>query len=126
MQGKLASWSSEDKSRKFDRLLRVITNRSWLLQAASADFRRLLEKTGCVQSMSRKGNCLDNAVAESFFHTLKTQLTHHVRFRDKNEAELALFNYIEAYYNRRRHHSAIDYKTPAELEQYVESLQGVT
>jgi len=95
------------------------------VQYASADFRRLLEKTGCVQSMSRKGNCWDNAVAESFFHTLKTQLTHHVRFRDKNEAELALFNYIEAYYNRRRRHSAIGYRTPAEFEQYVESLQGV-
>jgi len=95
------------------------------VQYASADFRSLLEKTGCVQSMSRKGNFWDNAVAESFFHTLKTQLTHHVRFRDKNEAELALFNYIEAYYNRRRRHSAIGYRTPAEFEQYVESLQGV-
>ena len=95
------------------------------VQYASADFRQLLEKTGCVQSMSRKGNCWDNAVAESFFHTLKTQLTHHERFRDKNEAELALFNYIEAYYNRRRRHSSIGYRTPAEFEQYVESLQSV-
>ena len=75
--------------------------------------------------MSRKGNCWDNAVAESFFHTLKTQLTHHERFRDKNEAELALFNYIETYYNRRRRHSSIGYRTPAEFEQYVESLQSV-
>jgi len=95
------------------------------VQYASADFRHLLEKTDCVQSMSRKGNCWDNAVAESFFHTLKTQLTHHVRFRDKNEAEQALFNYIEAYYNRRRRHSVIGYRTPAEFEQYAESLQDV-
>lgn len=95
------------------------------VQYASRDFRKLLEKTSCVQSMSRKGNCWDNAVAESFFHTLKTQLTHHEHFRDKNEAELALFNYIEAYYNRKRRHSAIGYKTPAEFEQYVDSLQGV-
>lgn len=95
------------------------------VQYASADFRLLLEKTGCIQSMSRKGNCWDNAVAESFFHTLKTQLTHHERFRDKNEAELALFNYIEAYYNRRRRHSSRGYRTPAEFEQNVESLQGV-
>lgn len=101
------------------------------VQYASADFRHLLEKTGCVQSMSLKGNCWEvlpfgyNAVAESFFHTLKTQLTHHERFRDKNEAELALFNYIEAYYNRRRRHSSIGYRTPAEFEQYVDSLQSV-
>ena len=54
-----------------------------------------------------------------------SQLTHHVRFRDNNEAELALFNYIEAYYNRRRGHSSIDKKTPAEFELHMERLQGV-
>jgi len=95
------------------------------VQYASKDFRKMLEKNGCAQSMSRKGNCWDNAVAESFFHTLKTQLTHHECFRDKNEAELALFNYIEAYYNRRRRHSAIGYRTPVEFELHMERLQGV-
>lgn len=65
------------------------------------------------------------ALTKSIFHTLKTQSTHHERFSDKNEAVLTLFNYIEAYYNRRRRHSPIGYRTPAEFEQYVESLQSV-
>lgn len=68
------------------------------------------------KSMSRKGNCWDNAVAESFFHTLKTQLVFHRRFKDEEEAEQALFNYIEAYYNRRRRHSSNGYQSPATFE----------
>jgi putative transposase len=75
------------------------------VQYASADFRKLLQKTEFVQSMSRKGNCWDNAVAESFFHTLKTQFLYHHRFTNRSEAEQALFKYIEIYYNRRRRHS---------------------
>ena len=66
--------------------------------------------------MSRKGNCWDNAVVESFFHTLKTQLVFHRRFKDSEEAEQALFNYIEAYYNRRRRHSSNGYQSPAMFE----------
>lgn len=62
------------------------------VQYASGDFRKLLKEHHCVQSMSRKGNCWDNAVAESFFHTLKTQLIYHVRFKERREAEQALFN----------------------------------
>ncbi len=87
------------------------------VQYASSDFRLLLKKYGHIQSMSRKGNCWDNAVAESFFHTLKTQLTHHVRFKDETEAERALFLYIEVYYNRRRRHSANGYLSPANFEE---------
>jgi putative transposase len=86
------------------------------VQYASADFRKLLKKNKCVQSMSRKGNCWDNAVAESFFHTLKTQLIYHRKFQDQGEAEQALFNYIEIYYNRRRRHSTIGYQSPAMFE----------
>ena len=86
------------------------------VQYASKDFRVILQKKGFVQSMSRKGNCWDNAVAESFFHTIKTQLIFHRRFKDKNEAEQALFNYIEAYYNRRRRHSSNGYQSPAMFE----------
>ena len=95
------------------------------VQYASSDFRKLLEVNGCGQSMSRKGNCWDNAVAESFFHTLKTQLIYHVRFTDKAQAEKTLFNYIEAYYNRRRRHSSIGYKSPAEFELDAERLRNV-
>lgn len=66
--------------------------------------------------MSGKGNCWDNAVAESFFHSLTTQLTHHCKFQSVQEAEQALFSYIEGYYNRRRKHSTNGYKSPANFE----------
>lgn len=90
------------------------------VQYASDDFKKILKKYSFVQSMSRKGNCWDNAVAESFFHTLKTQLIHHVRFKTYEEADRILFKYIEMYYNQRRKHSANGWKTPAlcELEWY--------
>lgn len=86
------------------------------VQYASADFRGVLQRQGFVQSMSRKGNCWDNAVAESFFHSIKTQLVHHRRFQDAAEAEQALFHYIEVYYNRQRKHSTNGYKSPAHYE----------
>lgn len=86
------------------------------VQYASVDFRELLKEKKFVQSMSRKGNCWDNAVAESFFHTLKTQLIYHKRFENKEEMEQALFNYIEIYYNRRRRHSTNGYQSPAMFE----------
>jgi putative transposase len=95
------------------------------VQYSSAEFRGLLQENQCVQSMSRKGNCWDNAVAESFFHTLKTQLIYHMRFKDKDEAEQALFNYIEVYYNRRRRHSTIGYKSPAMFEMDWMKKRGV-
>lgn len=87
------------------------------VQYASKGFRFVLEKYGFIQSMSRKGNCCDNVVAESFFHSLKTQLSHHVRFKDALEAERTLFNYIEVYFNRRRKHSTNGYKAPALFEE---------
>jgi len=87
------------------------------IQYASSNFRTVLDKYGFKQSMSRKGNCWDNAVAESFFASLKTQLTHHVKFRNKLEAEHSLFNYIEVYFNRQRKHSTNGYKAPARFEQ---------
>ena len=71
------------------------------IQYASNGFRKVLQKHGFVQSMSRKGNCWDNAVAESFFHSIKTQLIHHVRFQNRMETEHELYNYIEVYFNRR-------------------------
>ena len=86
------------------------------IQYASKDFRAILTKYNFIQSMSRKGNCWDNAVAESFFHTIKTQMIHHRKFQNVTEAEQAFFNYIEVYYNRRRKHSANGYKSPADYE----------
>ena len=86
------------------------------VQYASGEFRAVLQKHHFVQSMSRKGNCWDNAVAESFFHTIKTQMIYHRNFQNAMEAEQAIFNYIEVYYNRRRKHSTNGYKSPAQYE----------
>ena len=86
------------------------------IQYASSDFRAVLKKHCFIQSMSRKGNCWDNAVAESFFHSIKTQMIHHCKFQNVAETEHALFNYIEVYYNRRRKHSTNGYKSPANYE----------
>jgi putative transposase len=66
--------------------------------------------------MSRKGNCWDNAVAESFFGNLKNELIHHERFATRQEARDKIFDYIEVFYNRSRIHSATDYFAPAEYE----------
>jgi len=66
--------------------------------------------------MSRKGNCWDNAVAESFFHTLKTELTHQYQFQNQREAKQVIFEYIEVFYNRSRLHSANNYLSPEDFE----------
>ena len=86
-------------------------------QYASDSHRQILNDHGIVQSMSRKGICWDNAVSESFFHTLKTELVHHVRFETREEAKLAVFDYIEVFYNRTRRHSTNDYLSPVAFEQ---------
>lgn len=86
-------------------------------QYASKSHRALLNTHGIIQSMSRTGNCWDNAVAESFFHTLKVELTHHENFKTREEAAQKIFHYIEAYYNRLRIHSANEYLSPVEYEE---------
>ena len=94
------------------------------VQYASKEFRRILKQCGAIQSMSRKGNCWDNAVAESFFHTLKTQYTHHKKFKNEQELRFGLFKYIELYYNRRRRHSANQWRTPVEMENIFFSTEN--
>jgi putative transposase len=84
-------------------------------QYASDEFREHLGRYGMIQSMSAKGNCYDNAVAESFFHTLKTELIHHVRFQTQEEAVRAISGYIN-FYNTKRLHSYNDYLSPIEAE----------
>lgn len=83
---------------------------------ASNDYQKLLKENDLLCSMSRKGECLDNAVAESFFGTLKTELVDHEDYRTKNEAKRSLFEYIEVFYNRRRRHSYLGYVSPVEFE----------
>jgi len=86
-------------------------------QYASDDYRHTLKDAHMVQSMSRKGNCWDNAPAESFFHTLKVELVHHRHYATREEAKRDLFQYIEGFYNRQRIHSSINYLTPEQMEQ---------
>lgn len=84
-------------------------------QYASDEFREHLSKHNMIQSMSAKGNCYDNAVAESFFHTLKTELIHHVKFQTKEEAKRAIIGYL-SFYNTKRLHSYNGYFSPLEAE----------
>jgi len=84
-------------------------------QYASDEFRRLLEKHHCVQSMSGKGNCYDNAVTESFFHTLKTELMYGETYNSRSEAHQSIFEYIEIFYNRVRRHSYLGYVSPVDF-----------
>lgn len=85
-------------------------------QYAADDYRRLLKVAGMRQSMSRRGNCLDNAPMESFFHTLKVELVQQRRWDTRDEARRDVFAYIESYYNRQRIHSALGYRTPEQME----------
>ena len=85
-------------------------------QYASDSHKELLKEHGILQSMSRKGNCYDNAVAESFFHSLKTELTHHIKFETRSQANQAIFDYIEVFYNRKRLHSTNNYMSPVDFE----------
>ena len=86
------------------------------VQYASADFRRALSQAGLVASMSRKGNCYDNASIESFWSTLKLELAYRRTFSSRAQAQSELFDYIETFYNRQRSHSALDYHSPVDFE----------
>jgi putative transposase len=86
------------------------------IQYCCDDFRKAIRQGGFVQSMCRKGDCWDNAVAESFFHLFKTELIYPEKLKTKEEIEKAVFEYIEVYFNRQRRHSSIDYRTPEEFE----------
>jgi len=85
-------------------------------QYASNSHRQLLKEHSIIQSMSRKGNCYDNAVAESFFHTLKTGLVNHKNYQTRVEAKQDIFEYIEVFYNRKRLHSTNGYWSPVDYE----------
>ena len=86
------------------------------IQYASESFRKILKDNGFIQSMSRKGNCYDNAITETFFHMLKTELIYRTKYRTREEARRSIFEYIEIFYNRKRLHSAIGYCSPVEYE----------
>jgi putative transposase len=86
------------------------------VQYACELYRGLLDEHGIAPSMSRPGNCYDNACVESFFGTLKSELTHRTRFRTRDEARAAVFEWIECWYNRKRRHSSLGYLSPEQFE----------
>jgi transposase InsO family protein len=90
-------------------------------QYASDNYRETLKTHGVKASMSKKGDCWDNAVAESFFHTLKIELIHHCDFATREEARTAIFEYIEVFYNRQRLHSSNGYEAPLVFEMMQEA-----
>lgn len=83
----------------------------------SVAYQRRVTQAGLVASMSRKGNCYDNAVVESFFSTLKNELVHDQDFRTREEAQAAVFEFIEVFYNRQRLHQALGYVSPVQFEE---------
>ena len=86
---------------------------------ASKGYRALLEANGLIASMGRKGDCYDNAVSESFFSTLKNELTYGRSYATREEARQAIFEYIEVFYNRQRLHQTLGYQTPVAYEKVV-------
>lgn len=126
---KIVGWSMDQRMTKqlcIDALTMAVLNRKppeGLLhhsdrgsQYASYEYQKLLQKCGMRCSMSRKGDCLDNAPMESFFGTLKTESIHRMDFATREAARREIFDYIEVFYNRKRRHSALGYMTPAEFE----------
>jgi len=93
-------------------------------QYASDDYGDLLKSYGMQMSMSRKGDCWDNAVMESFFGTLKKELVHHRKYRTRAEARQDIFEFIEVFYNRERLHSSLGYMSPAAYEKQITAKQA--
>ena len=89
-----------------------------LYQNASNDYQKLLKNYGMICSMSKKGDCYDNAVTESFFHTIKTELILGANYATRAEAKSEIFSYLATFYNNRRKHSTLGYCTPDKFEQY--------
>jgi transposase InsO family protein len=89
------------------------------VQYASEAYRQKLAQAGVVPSMSRRGNCYDNAVMESFWSSLKRELVHRTEFATRAQARAAIFEWIEIFYNRERLHSALGYKSPVDFENQI-------
>jgi len=86
------------------------------VQYASGDYRQALSQAGLIASMSRSGNCYDNAAMESFWSTLKLELVYRQDFQTRAQARTQIFDYIESFYNRQRTHSALGYRSPVDFE----------
>jgi transposase InsO family protein len=118
----IPAWQMAIKNRPIERDLIFHSDRG--VQYACHAFTRLLQKHPLVvQSMSGKGNCWDNAVAESFFKSLKSELVYQQEFQTRTTAKQAVFEYIEIWYNRQRRHSALGYLSP--FDYYNRQFQNV-
>ncbi|MFN4197708.1 MAG: IS3 family transposase, partial [Flavobacterium sp.] len=109
----LAAWKMAIRNRSVKKGLIFHSDRG--VQYANKKFANTIESYGVTRSMSRKGNCWDNAVAESFFKSLKTELIYGNRLRTKQQMRLEIFEYIEIWYNKKRRHGALNYKTIEEF-----------
>jgi transposase InsO family protein len=110
----IPAWKMAESNRPVIKELIFHSDRG--IQCACNDFKQILDANPLVcRSMSRKGDCWDNAVAESFFKTLKAECIYQNKFIDKAQAALAVFEYIEIWYNRKRFHSTLGYVTPEEF-----------
>jgi len=127
---KIVAWATADhlkSSLVTEALSRAITKRQPApglihhsdrgIQYACSEYNRLLRCHGMLASMSAQGHCYDNATMESFFSTLKIELVYRQSWVDREQAALAIFDYVETFYNRQRLHSSLDYQSPAEFEQ---------
>jgi transposase InsO family protein len=120
----IAAWKMALKNRPVKQDLLLHSDRG--VQYACTAFREQLTGLPVLQSMSRKGNCWDNAVAESFFKTLKTELVYHEDYLTRQQAKLAVFEYIEGWYNKRRRHSALGNTSPQQHQLYLETVRIAT
>lgn len=126
---RIVGWSMNNRMTRqltIDALNMAITNRHYVnglihhsdrgSQYASREYQQILKEHGIICSMSRKGNCYDNAVMENFFHLLKTECVHHYRYFSRQQARTSIFEYIESFYNRNRRHSRLNYMSPYNYE----------
>jgi putative transposase len=109
----LAAWKMAIRNRNVQKELIFHSDRG--VQYANKKFANIIESYGVIRSMGRKGNCWDNAVAESFFKSLKTELIYGNKIITKDQMELEIFEYIEIWYNKKRRHGALNYKTIEEF-----------
>ena len=119
----LASWKMAIRNRKIEDGLIFHSDRG--VQYANNKFANVLESYKVTRSMSRKGNCWDNAVAESFFKSLKTELIYGNKLISKEQMKLQIFEYIEIWYNQNRRHSALNYMTINEFNNQTNNYKNV-
>ena len=122
-QTSLAAWRMAIKNRPIQKELIFHSDRG--VQYASKKFVNTIESYNIKRSMSRKGNCWDNAVAESFFKSLKTELIYGNKLISKEQMKLEIFEYIEIWYNKKRRHSALNYMNIEEFNNQIKKYKNV-